>query len=70
MEEEFILQISQGEEDDAGQTETAEASADVVANSPLEEKVEEILTKLTSMETAITKMTGLFGGVFNGKSDE
>ena len=70
MEEELILQISQGEEDDAGQTESAEATADVVSGSPLEEKVEEILTKLTSMETTITKMTGLFGGVFNGKSNE
>lgn len=70
MEEELILQISQGEEDDAGQTESAEATTDVVSGSPLEEKVEEILTKLTSMETAMTKMTRLFGGVFNGKSDE
>ena len=70
MEKEMILQISQGEEDDAGQTESAEATADVVSGSPLEEKVEEILTKLTSMETAMTKMTRLFGGVFNGKSDE
>lgn len=70
MEEALILQISQGEEDDAGQTESAEATADVVSGSPLEEKVEEILTKLTSMETAITKMTELFGGVFNGKSNE
>ena len=70
MEEELILQISLGEEDDAGQTESAEATADVVSGSPLEEKVEEILTKLTSMETAMTKMTRLFGGVFNGKSDE
>ena len=70
MEKEMILQISQGEEDDAGQTESAEATADIVSGSPLEEKVEEILTKLTSMETAMTRMTGLFGGVFNGKSDE
>ncbi len=70
MEEEIILQISTGDEDGEGKTETAEASADVVSGSPLEEKVEEILTKLTSMETAITKMTGLFGGVFNGKSNE
>ena len=70
MEEEMILQISQGEEDDAGQTESAEATADIVSGSSLEEKVEEILTKLTSMETAMTRMTGLFGGVFNGKSDE
>ncbi len=70
MEEELILQISTGDEDGEGKAETAEASADVVSGSPLEEKVEEILTKLTSMETTITKMTGLFGGVFNGKSNE
>ena len=70
MEEELILQISTGETDGEGKNETAESSADVVSGSPLEEKVEEILTKLSSMETAITKMTGLFGGVFSGKSDE
>ena len=70
MEEELILQISTGETDGEGKNETAESSADVVSGSPLEEKVEEILVKLTSMETAITKMTGLFGGVFNGKSDK
>ncbi len=70
MEEEMILQITQGETDEEGRTETAESSADIIIGSPLEEKVEEILTKLTSMETAMTRMTGLFGGVFNGKSDK
>lgn len=70
MEEELVLQISKGEADEEGRTETAESSANIIADSSLEEKVEEILSKLTSMEAAMTRVTGLFGGVFNGKSEQ
>lgn len=70
MEEELVLQISQGEADEEGRTETAESSANIIVDSSLEEKVEEILSKLTSMEAAMTRVTGLFGGVFNGKSEQ
>ncbi len=68
--EEMILQISKGEADKDGRTETAESSADIIGGSPMEEKMDKILEKLASMETTMTRMTGLFGGAFNGKSDE
>ena len=38
-------------------------------SSPLEMKLEEVLGKVTAMESAMTKMTALFeGGAFSGKA--
>ena len=40
-----------------------------MSGSPLETKLEEILGKVTVMESTMTKMSALFeGGVFNGKT--
>ena len=47
----------------------AEKTVELMSGSPLEMKLEEVLGKVTAMESAMTKMTALFeGGVFNGKT--
>lgn len=48
----------------------AEKTVELMSGSPLEMKLEEVLGKVTAMESAMTKMTALFeGGVFNGKQE-
>ena len=44
-------------------------TVDLMSGSPLEMKLEEVLGKVTAMESAMTKMTALFeGGAFSGKA--
>ena len=69
MEEEIKLEFPRGEKPQEGKTETAEETMELMSGSPLEMKLEEILGKVTVMESAMTKMSALFeGGVFNGKT--
>ena len=52
-----------------GKTEMAEKTVELMSGSPLEMKLEEVLGKVTAMESAMTKMTALFeGGAFSGKA--
>ena len=58
MEKEIELELPRGEKPKEGKT-----------GSPLEMKLEEVLGKVTAMESAMTKMTALFeGGAFSGKA--
>lgn len=69
MEEEIKLELPRGEKPQEGKMETAEETMELMSGSPLEMKLEEILGKVTVMESAMTKMSALFeGGVFNGKT--
>lgn len=69
MEEEIKLEFPRGEKPQEGKTETAEETMELMSGSPLKMKLEEILGKVTVMESAMTKMSALFeGGVFNGKT--
>ena len=69
MEEEIKLEFPRGEKPLEGKTETAEKTLELMSGSPLEMKLEEILGKVTIMESAMTRMSALFeGGVFNGKT--
>ena len=69
MEEEIKLEFPRGEKPQEGKTEMAEETVELMSGSPLEMKLEEILGKVTVMESAMTKMSALFeGGVFNGKT--
>lgn len=69
MEEEIKLEFPRGEKTQEGKTEMAEETVELMSGSPLEMKLEEILGKVTVMESAMTKMSALFeGGVFNGKT--
>ena len=44
-------------------------TVELMSGSPLEMKLEEVLGKVTAMESAMTKMTALFeGGAFSGKA--
>ena len=61
MEKEIELELPRGEKPKEGKTE--------MSGSPLEMKLEEVLGKVTAMESAMTKMTALFeGGAFGGKA--
>lgn len=69
MEEEIKLEFPRGEKPQEGKTETAEKTLELMSGSPLEMKLEEVLGKVTAMESAMTKMTALFeGGAFSGKA--
>ena len=47
----------------------AEKTVELMSGSPLEMKLEEVLGKVTTMESAMTKMTALFEeGAFSGKA--
>ena len=69
MEKEIELELPRGEKQKKKKTEMAEKTVELMSGSPLEMKLEEVLGKVTAMESAMTKMTALFdGGVFNGKT--
>jgi len=69
VEEEIKLEFPRGEKPQEGKTETAEKTLELMSGSLLEMKLEEILGKVTIMESAMTRMSALFeGGVFNGKT--
>ena len=61
MEKEIELELPRGEKPKEGKTEMAEKTVEL--------KLEEVLGKVTAMESAMTKMTALFeGGAFSGKA--
>lgn len=69
MEKEIELELPRGEKPKEGKTEMAEKTVELMSGSPLEMKLEEVLGKVTAMESAMTKMTALFeGGAFSGKA--
>ena len=69
VEKEIELELPRGEKPKEGKTEMAEKTVELMSGSPLEMKLEEVLGKVTAMESAMTKMTALFeGGAFSGKA--
>lgn len=60
MEKEIELELPRGEKPKEGKTEMAEKTVELMSGSPLEMKLEEVLGKVTAMESAMTKMTALF----------
>ena len=55
MEKEIELELPRGEKPKEGKTEMAEKTVELMSGSPLEMKLEEVLGKVTAMESAMTK---------------
>lgn len=69
MEEERIMEIKRGEKPKMAECSSSEESLNLTADSPLETKINNILTKVSVMESSMTKLTGLLeGGIFGGRT--
>lgn len=69
MEEEKNIEVERGEPPKTAECASTEETLNFTTGSPLEMKLNEILTKVSAMENSMTKITGLFeGGVFSGRT--
>lgn len=66
--EELQLEINYGQVPETARTETAENSADIMGGTQIESKLDEILTKVSEVESNVAELAGILEGELNGKT--
>lgn len=66
--EELQLEINYGQVPETAQTETSEKSADIMGGTQIESKLDEILTKVSAVESEVAELAGILEGELNGKT--
>lgn len=69
MDKEKIIKVERGELPKTAECASTEETLNLTESSSLEMKINDILDKVSVMETSMIKLTGLFeGGVFSGRT--